>query len=40
MELALLERPLDVRTLNSFPAFHGTRRFNTEFIRALYLFLS
>jgi hypothetical protein len=32
---ALLERPLD-----SFPAFHGTRRFNTEFTRALHLFLS
>jgi hypothetical protein len=31
----LLERPLD-----TFPAFHGTRRFNTEFTRALHLFLS
>jgi hypothetical protein len=26
--------------LNSFPVFHGTRRFNTEFTRALHLFLS
>jgi hypothetical protein len=33
-------RPLDVRPLDSFPVFHGTRRFNTEFIRALHLFLS
>jgi hypothetical protein len=32
---ALLERPLD-----SFPAYHGPRRFNTEFTRALHLFLS
>jgi hypothetical protein len=32
---ALLERPLD-----SFPAFHGTRKFNTEFTRALHLLLS
>jgi hypothetical protein len=24
---ALLERPLDVRPLDSFPAFHGTHRF-------------
>jgi hypothetical protein len=37
---ALLERPLDVRPLDSFPAFHGTRRFNIEFTRALHLFLS
>jgi hypothetical protein len=37
---ALLERPLDVRPLDSFWAFHGTRRFNTEFTRALHLFLS
>jgi hypothetical protein len=37
---ALLERPLDVRPLDSFPAFHGTRRFNTEFTRFLRLFLS
>jgi hypothetical protein len=33
-------RPLDVRPLGSFPAFHWTRRFNTEFTRALHLFLS
>jgi hypothetical protein len=26
--------------LDSFPAFYGTRRFNTEFTRALHLFLS
>jgi hypothetical protein len=31
---------LDARPLDSFPAFHGTRRFNTEFTRALLLFLS
>jgi hypothetical protein len=37
---ALLERALDVRPLDSFPAFHGTRRFNNEFTRALHLFLS
>jgi hypothetical protein len=36
----ILERPLDVRPLDSFPAFHGTQRFNTEFTRALHLFLS
>jgi hypothetical protein len=29
-----------VRPLDNFPAFYGTRRFNTEFIRALHLFLS
>jgi hypothetical protein len=37
---ALLERPSVVRPLDSFPAFHGTRRFNTAFTRALHLFLS
>jgi hypothetical protein len=37
---ALLERPLDVRPLDSFPVFYGTRRFNTEFTRAPHLFLS
>jgi hypothetical protein len=26
--------------LDSFPAFHGTQRFSTEFTRALHLFLS
>jgi hypothetical protein len=36
----LLERPLDVRLLDNFPTFHGTHRFNTEFTRALHLFLS
>jgi hypothetical protein len=40
MELSWAERPLDARPLDSFPAFHGTRRFNTEFTRALHLFLS
>jgi hypothetical protein len=38
MELNTNQRP--VRPLDSFPAFHGTRRFNTEFTRALHLFLS
>jgi hypothetical protein len=37
---ALLERSLVVWTLDSFPAFYGTRRFNTEFTRALSLSLS
>jgi hypothetical protein len=37
---ALPERPLDVMPLDSFPAFHGTRRFNTEFTRGIHLFLS
>jgi hypothetical protein len=32
---ALLEKPL-----SNFPAFHRTRGFNTEFTRALHLFLS
>jgi hypothetical protein len=36
----LIERPLDVRPFDSFPAFHGTWRFNTEFTRDLHLFLS
>jgi hypothetical protein len=29
-----------VRTLDSFPAFYGTQRFNTELTRAVHLFLS
>jgi hypothetical protein len=37
---ALLERPPVVMPLDSFPAFCGPRRFNTEFTRALHLFLS
>jgi hypothetical protein len=37
---ALLERPPVIRPLNSLPAFYGIRRFNTEFSRALHLFLS
>jgi hypothetical protein len=36
----LIERPLDVRPLDSFSEFHGTCRFNTEFTTALHLFLS
>jgi hypothetical protein len=36
----LLERSLVVGTLNSFPAFYGTQRSNTEFTRALHLSLS
>jgi hypothetical protein len=37
---ALLQRPPVVGTLDTFPAFYRTRRFNTEFTRALHLFLS
>jgi hypothetical protein len=37
---ALFERSLVVWTLDIFPAFYGTRRFNTEFTRALHLSLS
>jgi hypothetical protein len=37
---ALLERSLVVRTLDSLPAFYGTRRFKIEFTRALHLSLS
>jgi hypothetical protein len=37
---ALLERSLAARTFDGFPAFYGTRRFNTEFTRALHLCLS
>jgi hypothetical protein len=40
MSWALLERPPDVRPLDSFPSFYETRRFSTEFTRALHLFLS
>jgi hypothetical protein len=35
-----LKRSLVDWILNSFPAFYGTRRFNTEFTRALHLSLS
>jgi hypothetical protein len=35
-----LERAPVVRPIDSFPAFYGTRRFSTEFTRALHLFLS
>jgi hypothetical protein len=37
---APLTRPPVVMTLDSFPAFYGTQRFNTEFTRALRLILS
>jgi hypothetical protein len=37
---ALLERSLIFRTLDSFPAFYGTCRFNAELTRALHLSLS
>jgi hypothetical protein len=37
---ALLKRQPVTRPLDSFSAFHGTRRFNTEFTRALHPFLS
>jgi hypothetical protein len=36
---ALLKRPSAVKPLDSFPAFYGTRRFNTDLTRALHLFL-
>jgi hypothetical protein len=34
---ALFKRSPVVRTLGSFPAFYGTRRFSTEFTKALHL---
>jgi hypothetical protein len=37
---ALLEEPPIVQPLKNFPAFYGTRRFNTEFTRALHCSLS
>jgi hypothetical protein len=37
---ALLEKPPIVQSLKNFPAFHGTRRFNTVFTRALHWSLS
>jgi hypothetical protein len=37
---ALHKKPTVVRPLDSFPAFHGTRRFINEFTRVLRLFLS
>jgi hypothetical protein len=40
MELSILERPPVVTPLDSFPAFYGTLKFNTEFTKALHLFLS
>jgi hypothetical protein len=40
LELSTTRDASVVRPLDSFPAFHGTRRFNNEFTRALHLFLS
>jgi hypothetical protein len=40
MELSTTREANSLMPLDSFPAFYGTRRFNTEFIRALHLFLS
>jgi hypothetical protein len=40
IELALLEEPPIVQPLKNFPAFYGTRRFNTVFTRALHWSLS
>jgi hypothetical protein len=40
MDLSTTRESTNVRPHDSFPAFHGTRRFNTEFTRALHLFLS
>jgi hypothetical protein len=40
MELSTTRESLVVWTLDSFPAFYGTRRFNTQFTRALHLSLS
>jgi hypothetical protein len=40
MELSTIRETTNARPLHSFPAFHGTRRFNTEFTTALHLFLS
>jgi hypothetical protein len=37
---ALLEEPLIVHPLKNFPAFHGTRGFNTVYTRALHWSLS
>jgi hypothetical protein len=37
---ALREEPLIGHPLKNFPAFHGTRRFNTVFTRALHWYLS
>jgi hypothetical protein len=37
---ALLEEPPIVQPLKKFPAFYGTRRFNTEFTRVLHWSLS
>jgi hypothetical protein len=40
MELSTTREATRFRPLNSFLAFHGTRRFNTEFTRALFLSLN
>jgi hypothetical protein len=40
MKRECLEEPLIVQPFKNFPAFHGTRRFNTVFTRALHWSLS
>jgi hypothetical protein len=40
MELNTIREASNVKPLDSFPKFHGTRSFNTEFTRALHLFLA
>jgi hypothetical protein len=40
MEMSTTREAKVVTILDSFPAFHGTRWFNTEFSSALHLFLS
>jgi hypothetical protein len=40
MELNTTREATRCLATRCFPAFHGTRRFNTEFTRALHLFLS
>jgi hypothetical protein len=40
MERSTTREATIVRPLDSFPVFHGTRRFNTQFTRVLHLFLS
>jgi hypothetical protein len=37
---SMQQRPPDVRPLDSFREFYGTRRFNNDFTRAFHLFLS
>jgi hypothetical protein len=40
MELRATREATNYIALDSFPAFYGTRRFNSEFTRALHLSLS